>query len=68
MCSSDLFSQNFQNEFDHLIKLEDELEQLIDFNSEIDGHDIGKEQMNINEQFTKNNRYWLIFYFQQLIF
>lgn len=41
------FSQNSQNKFDHLIGLEDQLEQLLNSDSEIDGHDIGNDQMNI---------------------
>ena len=41
------FSQNSQNEFDRLIDLEDQLEEVIHSESEIDGHDIGNGQMNI---------------------
>ena len=36
-----------EDDFDHLIQLEDELEELLSDESEVDGHDFGSGEMNI---------------------
>lgn len=35
------------DDFDHLIEIEDELEEKLTDNSEVDGHDFGSGEMNI---------------------
>ena len=41
------FSGESEGDFDRLIELEDELEELLSDESEVDGHDFGSGEMNI---------------------
>jgi hypothetical protein len=41
------FSREIEIGLDQLISLENELEEILPIDTEIDGHDIGYEQMNI---------------------
>lgn len=41
------FSGETEDDFEHLIELEDELEEKLTGESEVDGHDFGSGEMNI---------------------